>query len=274
MTPAILDIIVAVIILLSVAVAAYRGIVREIFTILGLIVATYGTYKGGHLLIPAFNKWLHVEADGGEKSADIVSKGANADALSPAGMMAAAHKSHLLMGVVSPAMVAKACAYGSAFFGLFVVMALISYFLSRSVHEAGLGFVDRALGAVFGFARGFLLVFIPFVLCTFLIDQDKFPAWARNSTSVPIMQSTLDYADKNFELKKYIENHGNSIALKIQKVDPDKLGEDVSKEETELKNELSEDEKNKQPVPPAMPPPVVTTPAAVPPPPATGTGMP
>jgi uncharacterized membrane protein required for colicin V production len=253
MTPAILDIIVATIILLSMAIAFYRGIVKEIFTILGLAAATYGTYKGGHLLIPAFNKWLHVSADGGEKAAEAVSKGANADALSPAGMMAAAHKSSLLMGVISPAMAAKVCAYGSAFFGIFIIMALISYFLSRSVHEVGLGFVDRLLGAVFGFVRGFLLVFIPYVLCTFLIDEDKFADWAKNSMSVPILQSAFDYTDKNLELKQYIEKHGNSIALKIQKVDPDKIGKEVSKEEEELKNELSTDEKNKPAPSPAAP---------------------
>ena len=247
MTPAVLDIIVAIIILLSVAIAFYRGIIREIFTIVGLGASVIGAWKGGPLLIPLFNDLLGVKADGGEKAAEAVSKGASADALSAKGMLATLHKGDLILGVISPATAAKFAAYGSTFIIIFLIMSLISFFLSRGVQEAGLGFVDRIAGAGFGFARGFLLVFLPYVLCTFLIDQNKFPDWAKNSMTVPALQTAFDYADQHFDLKKRIEDRGGSIALKIQKINPDTVGKDVSKEEDELKNELSSEDKQKAP---------------------------
>lgn len=55
MTPAILDIAVIVILLLSTLIAYFRGIIREIFTIIGLLAASFISYKFGHLLIPQFD---------------------------------------------------------------------------------------------------------------------------------------------------------------------------------------------------------------------------
>ena len=64
MTPDALDIAVGGIILLSIVFAYFRGIVKEIFTLLGLGLAGYTAYKGGHILIPEFNKWLQVPEEG------------------------------------------------------------------------------------------------------------------------------------------------------------------------------------------------------------------
>jgi membrane protein required for colicin V production len=250
MTPAVLDITIAVIILLSTLIAWYRGIIREAFTILGLLTSTAAAWKGGPMLVPSFNKWLGVDADGGEKAAEIVTKGSNAEVTSSAAMQAAAQKSHLILGIISPAWAAKIAAYGTAFFLVFLIMALLSFFISRAVQESGLGFLDKFLGILFGAARGFALVFLFYVPWTFLVPADKFPAWATNSVSVPILQSTLAWADQHFNLKEKIEDRGGAIAIKIGKVDPDKIGEDDDKkstEEKELHDELSHEEETAQP---------------------------
>ena len=44
------------------------------------------------------------------------------------------------------------------FFGVLLVASLIAIALSELFKQAGIGWIDRGLGAVFGFARGLLIV--------------------------------------------------------------------------------------------------------------------
>jgi membrane protein required for colicin V production len=261
MTPAVFDIILAVILLLSTGIAWYRGIIREMFTIVGLGAAVFGAYKGGHLLIPQFNKWLHVTKDGGDKAAEAVTKGVNADAASSAAIEAAHRKGELLLGIISPALMAKIAAYGVSFMCVFLIMALFSFFITRSVQEMGLGVVDKILGAVFGFARGFLVIFLPFVLCVVLVGPERFPDWAKNSVSVPLLTQVYTYADEHFELGKKVEDRGNAIVLKLDKINPDKIGKDASEEEEELKQEI---EHEAAPAPQKLTPEETATPPPAP----------
>lgn len=242
MTPFILDTLVALVLAASTLMAYKRGIIREGFTILSLIASTVGTYKGGSFLIPAFNRWLDVQADGGEKAAEVVSQAATAEAGHTEAVQAAVHKVDLIFGVMSPAAAAKVGAYGATFILISLLMSLIGFFLSRGVQEAGMVFFDKLAGAGFGFVRGFLVVFLPYVLCLFLFskDQENFPAWARNSITVPILQATYDFADRQFDLGQRIEDHGDSLSLKIGKIDPD--AEDTPSEEGQMQQELSEEE--------------------------------
>lgn len=243
MTPAILDISVMLIIFLSTIIAYFRGIIREIFTIVGLLAATLVCYKFGHLLIPEFNNWLHVPPDGGAAAAEAVSKANPDDPISTASMAAAARKNELIFGVVSPALAAKAGSYGSVFLIVFLLMALISFSLTRFIAEIGLGVVDRLAGAGFGFARGFLFVLLVYAPCAFLIGVDGLPDWAKNSRSVPILQQSFDYADKNFDVKKQLAKAA-SEALKMMPKAEDAV---KRQEEEELKKEISREEMKAQP---------------------------
>jgi uncharacterized membrane protein required for colicin V production len=249
MTPAVLDIIIASILLLSTGFAMYRGIIHEIFSIVGFVAAAGGSYFGGPALLPAFRRWLHVNADGGDAAAAAVSRAAGADPAREAAAVVsgAAKKSELILGLLSPGLAAQIGAYGSVFVVVFIIMSLLSFFLSRGVHEAGLGFVDRLAGAVFGFARGFAFVFLPFAVVFVLAGQnlERFPDWAKNSTSVPLMGRAYAYADNTFGLSKQIEDRGGAIALKFGKINP--AAGLPTKEENELKDELSHEEKHKEP---------------------------
>jgi membrane protein required for colicin V production len=51
-------------------------------------------------------------------------------------------------------------AFVLVFIAVLVVGAILAYLVSRLVHAAGLGFVDRFLGALFGLARGALIVVV------------------------------------------------------------------------------------------------------------------
>ncbi|MCE9507393.1 MAG: CvpA family protein [Alphaproteobacteria bacterium] len=231
MTALALDIAIGFVILLSTVAAYFRGFVKEVFTLIGITVAVFFAYKFGHLLVPEFNQWLHVPAEGDKA------------------------KVELIWGLLSPAMASKVAAYGGTFLLVFVVMTLTGYFLSRWIKETGLGIVDRLLGGAFGFLRGFLLVFLIYVPSTYLIDQKKLPEWTKESFSLPILQSTLAWTTRTFELDKKIEDQGSGIAIKLDKIDIDKLGGDVrSQAEEELKAAIEREEKETQKMAPEAPP--------------------
>ena len=77
--------------------------------------------------------------------------------------------------------------YLAAFFLIFIVVALVGallgWVLSRAIRAIGLGFVDRLLGAVFGVARGVLIVVIAVLLAglTTLPRQE----WWQNALLAP-----------------------------------------------------------------------------------------
>ncbi|MBI3440940.1 MAG: CvpA family protein, partial [Proteobacteria bacterium] len=145
MTPLALDIAIGLVITLSTVIAYLRGIIKEVFTLVGLFVAGFLAYQGGHLLVPEFNKWLHVP-DGNDKG-----------------------KATLVMGLLSPSLASKVFSYGGVFLFIFLIMALLGHLLAKWTKEAGLAVVDRLLGGCFGLLRGFLLIFLLYVPCTYLI---------------------------------------------------------------------------------------------------------
>ena len=77
--------------------------------------------------------------------------------------------------------------YVAAFALIFIVVALVGallgWVLSRAIRAIGLGFVDRLLGAVFGVARGVLIVVIAVLLAglTTLPRQE----WWQNALLAP-----------------------------------------------------------------------------------------
>jgi uncharacterized membrane protein required for colicin V production len=248
MTPAVFDLTIVLLLLLSTALACWRGIIKEMFTIIGMAAAALGAWKGGHMLVPFFNDWLNVPKDGGERAAEAVSKGANADAATTTAIDAAHAKSELILGIISPGLLAKVCAYGSAFLAVFIVMSLVSFFVSRTVQEMGLGLVDRLLGALFGFARGFLVVFLPYVVCFIVAGKtiENFPDWAKNSHTVPVLEEIYAWADERVDIGKFVQDHGDAFAVKIdKKAFTDKKDEAIE----DLKDAIEREEKERQEAP-------------------------
>lgn len=256
MTPAALDITIAIILLLSALVAYFRGIIREAFTIVALIVATTVTYFGGEHMIPFFNKWLKVDVRS-EQAAEAVSKAA------AHGEDASIAKQYLFMGLISWDHVAVICSYASVFIFFYLVMSLVGFFVSRAVNEAGLGLVDRLLGAGFGLARGFLVVFLCFLPISFMFKHDQFPEWAKNSVSVPILEQSVAFVDEKLDLKNRIQENGKLVLSKIQdykrpEAAPEAAGKDkgapVSQSDmddeddnADLHREIMEDERKAMP---------------------------
>ena len=78
-----------------------------------------------------------------------------------------------------------AAAYLGVFVASLVVTGLLGLLLSKIVKAAGLGGVDRLLGALFGAARGLLIVVVAALLAG-LTGAPRQPVW-RESASGPLL---------------------------------------------------------------------------------------
>jgi membrane protein required for colicin V production len=134
-------------ILVSVAISIWRGLVREVVSLLSWLVALWVAAR----FSVVFSEWL-------------------------------------------PAAITNPSArYGTAFVVLFlatvIVLELFGVLLAKLLRAAGLAFVDRALGAVFGLARGALGAWILTLLggLTSLSQQ----VWWRESLFAPPLQAAV-----------------------------------------------------------------------------------
>jgi membrane protein required for colicin V production len=127
----------------SLVVGAWRGLVREVLSILGWVIA----FLAANLL---------------------------AGPLGPS----------MPQAIPSPEL-RIAVAYVAVFAGSLMATALVGLLLSKIVKAAGLGGADRALGAVFGGARGVLIVLAAALLAG-LTSAPRQAFW-RDSASGPLL---------------------------------------------------------------------------------------
>ena len=66
----------------------------------------------------------------------------------------------MLAGVIGEPAIRYVLAFTSILVAALLLGAMIAWPLSRAVHAVGLGFVDRFLGSIFGFARGIVLMIV------------------------------------------------------------------------------------------------------------------
>ena len=132
---------------LSVLLAAFRGVVREITALAGWVAA-------------------------------LVLSGLFAQELA-----------QLLPASLSP-MLRAVIAYLVIFLGVLLLAGLTGVLLARLFRAAGLGFTDRAVGALFGLARGALIVFVAVMLAG-LTSLPKEPFWREAALSGPVETAVL-----------------------------------------------------------------------------------
>ena len=92
---------------------------------------------------------------------------------------------------------------GIIFFGGFLIKLLRGL-----IHWSGLGGLDRLLGVLFGFLRGFLLIVVIYIVLPNNIKQSKFIA---DSESSYYLEKYVPMAEKFF---KNMISDGNSVMLK------------------------------------------------------------
>jgi membrane protein required for colicin V production len=81
-------------------------------------------------------------------------------------------------------------AYLVIFLGVLLLSGLIGMLLAKLFHAAGLGFTDRAVGALFGLVRGALVVFVGVMLAG-LTGLPKEPFWREAALSGPVETAVL-----------------------------------------------------------------------------------
>ena len=132
-------------VVVSVAISIWRGLVREVVSLLSWLFALWLAAR----LAAGFTDWM------------------------PA-------------AITNPS-VRYVAAFAALFLGTVIVLELFGVLLAKLLRAAGLGFVDRALGAVFGLARGALLAWI----LTLLGGLTSIPqqTWWRESVVAPPLQA-------------------------------------------------------------------------------------
>jgi membrane protein required for colicin V production len=98
--------------------------------------------------------------------------------------------SAMLPAIVRYPLVPPVVAFVLIFVVVLVAGALIAWPLHALIHGAGLGFVDRALGAVFGVARGVLLA-LAFVLAAGLTALPAADWWQNSLFARPLAEVAL-----------------------------------------------------------------------------------
>jgi membrane protein required for colicin V production len=78
-----------------------------------------------------------------------------------------------------------AIAFVAVLIGALLLGALIAWPLAKAVRAAGLGFVDRFLGSIFGLVRG-LLVVVAFALVAGLTDLPRTSWWQDSMLGAPV----------------------------------------------------------------------------------------
>lgn len=155
------DIGIVVILLISVAVSFYRGLIREVLTIFGVLGGVLAAVMFGAQLKPYTHQWFGV-IEGKEPGK--------------------------LFDLIPANIAADAAAYLMVFVLVFLTLQLASYFLSSSAHAIGLGPIDRTLGVLFGIVRGvFLLglIYLPFHL---ILTDDNKKDWFDHSKTIPYIE--------------------------------------------------------------------------------------
>ena len=87
---------------------------------------------------------------------------------------------------IQPAWLADAITFGGLFLIVLVVLKLVIAWFARAVQNSALGGLDRALGLLFGIARGaFIIVLIYTVAGPFLPGTERWPEPVRDARALP-----------------------------------------------------------------------------------------
>ena len=93
----------------------------------------------------------------------------------------------------APILVAQVAVGGIIFLIVLIVVHLITARISDTVLDSRVGAIDRILGFLFGVVRGFVLVVIPFMFYESFVErpEQQYP-WVRDAISRPYIKSTGD----------------------------------------------------------------------------------
>ena len=87
-----------------------------------------------------------------------------------------------------------ALAWGLPFAASVVIWFILASLIAPGLKRVGFGSLDRWLGVLFGFVRGFGLVLIVFVAAVFAVEgEDNLPETVKKSHSTPLLSRSAHY---------------------------------------------------------------------------------
>ncbi|MBU2534397.1 MAG: CvpA family protein [Alphaproteobacteria bacterium] len=93
--------------------------------------------------------------------------------------------------VGAPVQIAQVAVGALIFVIVLVVVHLITSKISDTILDSNIGMIDRILGLAFGIARGFILIVIPFMLYeNFFPDPKQQLPWVRDAVTLPYIKDT------------------------------------------------------------------------------------
>jgi membrane protein required for colicin V production len=79
------------------------------------------------------------------------------------------------------------------FIGSLILLSIGAHLISKILHSAGAGVLDRTLGFVFGLFRGVLMVVVLFIGISWYVSNADQPRWFANSRTLPLTASAATY---------------------------------------------------------------------------------
>ncbi|MCC7280796.1 MAG: CvpA family protein [Acetobacteraceae bacterium] len=100
----------------------------------------------------------------------------------------------LLSGVLSEPWMRASVAAFAIFLVALVALSLIARWLARLVRNSALGPIDRALGFLFGLARGAVVVVVAYIGAAWLLPAAQCPPWLAQARTLDAAEPLSDYA--------------------------------------------------------------------------------
>ena len=152
-----LDVALIGIAILSGLLAMYRGLTREVLSILSWIAGAAAT-----------GYFVYSSRPDGKLHQQVLALGKQFNA---------------------PAIVAQIALGALIFLVVLTVIHLITTRISDSILDSNVGMIDRVLGFIFGAARGFVLVLIPFMFYQeFVPKKEEQFVWVKDSKSLGMLE--------------------------------------------------------------------------------------
>lgn len=185
------DIGVVLVLLISAGVSFFRGFIREVLTIFGVLGGAMAAFMFGDDLKPLMASWFGIEKDKDPGK---------------------------LFDLIPMNLVADVAAYASIFIGVFILLQVISHFLASAVRALGLGPVDRTLGVFFGIGRGILLLGILYLPFSLILPDSK-KEWLNDSKTMFFVQETSEWMASYLPQEKDAKAAAETTRDKLKEID-------------------------------------------------------
>jgi len=206
------DIGVIVILLISAGVSFFRGLIREVLTILGVLGGGFAALSFGGSVVPLTSKWFGIE-EGKEAGK--------------------------LFDLIPMELAAQLTAYAGIFIIVFIILQLASHLISSAAQAIGLGPIDRTLGIFFGLARGLLLLAVLYLPFHLILPEDSKKQWFEKSQTMVFIQGATEWLISFMPHNKSSSDIVDDTRNKLNKIDilGDKRIDDSSPTKEETKSD-------------------------------------